>query len=195
MLLTFTREAQPCAITAKLDEFGKPAWIALIGPRLHRLVALGLAILAFTIWSGRMGCGYHGGHDRWQHKMERMQDKMDRMRRCGGHAAAEWRLGAARRRAAIAPSTSTAAETLRRLEEEQREFREFPRPPALRQGQDRVRPVHGRAPQPAAQPAPAAELIFPLPPANWPSAWPRGGRPLRFAVSPALRRGAEARLR
>ena len=42
------------------------------------------------------------------------------------------------------------AETLRRLEEEQKEFAALPRPAALRQGQGRVRPVHGRAPQPSA---------------------------------------------
>ena len=67
-------------ITAKIDEFGKAAWIALIIAGFWVFWPLGLAILAFTIWSGRMGCGYHGGQDRWQHKMERMQHKMDWMR-------------------------------------------------------------------------------------------------------------------
>ena len=49
-----------------------------------------------------------------------MQRKMDRMR-------TRWRPGRGSRahRAATAPSTNIAAETLRRLEEEQREFREF----------------------------------------------------------------------
>ena len=67
-----------------------------------------------------MGCGYHGGQDHWQHKMERMQHKMDWMRsRMGGGA---W---------GYAPSSGNRAfdeyraDTLRRLEEEQREFREF----------------------------------------------------------------------
>ena len=33
-----------------------------------------------------MGCGYHGGHGRWERKMERMQGKMDRFReRMTGH--------------------------------------------------------------------------------------------------------------
>ena len=62
--------------------------------------------------------------DRWQNKMERMQYKMDRMRgrmeRRGFAASAS-----ARPRAATAPSTSTASETLQRLEEEQVEFRNF----------------------------------------------------------------------
>ena len=112
-------------ITAKLDEFGKPAWIALIVLGFMAWWPLGLAVLAFTIWSGRMGCGYHGGHDRWQHKMERMQRKMDWMRsRMAGGQRSEWRLCGG------PPSGNHAfdeyrSETLRRLEEEQREFREF----------------------------------------------------------------------
>ena len=109
-------------ITAKLDEFGKPAWIALIVLGFMVFWPLGLAILIYTIWSGRMGCGYHsGGADRWQHKMERMQRKMDwmRARMSGGPAFA------------YGPSSGNRAfdeyrsETLRRLEDEQREFRDF----------------------------------------------------------------------
>lgn len=105
-------------ITAKIDEYGKPAWIALTVLGFIVWWPLGLAALAFAIGSGRMGCGYYGGPDRWEHKMQRMQEKMDRMRgRMGGwggppssgnHVFDEYR-----------------AETLRRLEEEQREFREF----------------------------------------------------------------------
>ena len=100
-------------ITAKLDEFGKPAWIALIVLGFMAWWPLGLVVLAFTIWSGRMGCGYHGGHDRWQHKMERMQRKMDWMRsqdeRRAPAAVRVAAFGVARRRAAITPSTNTAA--------------------------------------------------------------------------------------
>ena len=114
-------------ITAKLDEFGKPAWIALMVLGFIAWWPIGLAILAFTIWSGRMGCGYryagHGyGSGRWERKMERMQQKMDWMRsrmRGGGGSYA------------YAPPSGNRAfdeyrmETLRRLEEEQSEFREF----------------------------------------------------------------------
>ncbi len=117
-------------ITAKLDEFGKPAWIALIVLGFWAWWPLGLAVLAFTLWSGRMGCGFHsgygyGGYGRWQHKMERMQRKMDwmRSRMAGGPwTGASW---------AGPPSSGNRAfdeyriETLRRLEEEQREFRDF----------------------------------------------------------------------
>jgi Protein of unknown function (DUF2852) len=117
-------------ITAKLDEFGKPAWIALIVLGFWAWWPLGLAMLAFTIWSGRMGCGYHGGYGRWEHKMERLQRRMDRMKsRMSGNpwggnpwGGNPW--------SSPPPSGNRAfdeyrTETLRRLEEEQREFRDF----------------------------------------------------------------------
>ena len=112
-------------IAAKLDEFGKPAWIALIVLGFMAWWPLGLVVLAFTIGSGRMGCGYHGGHDRWHHKMERMQRKMDWMRSkisAGSGPSGFW---------GSPPSSGNHAfdeyrsETLKRLEDEQREFREF----------------------------------------------------------------------
>ena len=111
-------------ITAKLDEFGKPAWIALTVLGFMAWWPIGLAVLAFTIGSGRMGCGYYGGHDRWQHKMERMQAKMDWMRgkMSGNAGGSPW---------SSAPSSGNRAfddyrsETLRRLEDEQREFKDF----------------------------------------------------------------------
>jgi len=108
-------------IVAKIDELGKPAWIALVVLAFFVFFPLGLAILAFAIWSGRMGCGH------WQHKMERMQWKMDRLRERmtqGGSSGPGGFWGQA-------PSSGNRAfdeyrsETLRRLEQEQREFREF----------------------------------------------------------------------
>jgi hypothetical protein len=112
-------------ITAKLDEFGKPAWIALTVLGFMAWWPVGLAVLAFTIGSGRMGCGYHGSQDRWQHKMERMQSKMDWMRAKmgGGNPAGSVWNGT--------PSSGNLAfddyraETLRRLEDEQRQFKDF----------------------------------------------------------------------
>jgi len=114
-------------ITAKLDEFGKPAWIALIVLGFMVFWPLGLAVLAFTIWSGRMGCGYYGSRDHWQHKMDRLQRKMDWMRHKMG--AAPW--GGPGSPGSYAPSSGNRAfdeyraETLRRLEDEQREFKDF----------------------------------------------------------------------
>jgi hypothetical protein len=111
-------------ITARIDEYGKGAWIALMILGFVVWWPLGLAILAFSIGSGRMGgCSRHG--ERWEHKMSRMQEKMDRLRgrmeRAGERG--QWWGGP--------PSSGNRAfdeyrsETLKRLEEEQREFREF----------------------------------------------------------------------
>jgi hypothetical protein len=109
-------------IAAKLDELGKPAWIALMILSFIVFWPLGLAVLAFMIWSGRMGCGHYASYDRWQHKMERMQGKMDRLRE---------RMDRGSTWAHRTPSSGNRAfddyktETLKRLEDEQREFHEY----------------------------------------------------------------------
>lgn len=111
-------------VTAKLDGFGRPAWIALMILGFMAWWPIGLAVLAFTIGSGRMGCGYHGGQSRWQNKMERMQAKMDWMRsRMGGAGPSNpWSSALSSGNHAFDEYRS---ETLKRLEDEQREFREF----------------------------------------------------------------------
>ena len=115
------------ALTAKLDELGKPAWIALMITGFIVWWPVGLATLAFLIWSGRMGCGHRYGY--WEGKMDHMQRKMDWMRsRMGGGY--------------YGPSSGNRAfdeyraETLRRLEEEHREFKNFLR--RLRQSKDKA---------------------------------------------------------
>jgi hypothetical protein len=99
-------------IAARIDEFGKPAWIVLMILGFWAWWPLGLAILAFTIGSGRMGCWSHHGTNRWQDKMDRMRSKVDWWGTAppssGNRAFDEYR-----------------SDTLRRLEEEQREFKEF----------------------------------------------------------------------
>ena len=111
--------------------FPRIAFIALIVLGFMIWWPLGLAALAFGFGSRRMGCGMHGQgawngrwEDRWQQKMDRMQAKMDWMRsRMSGNP---WRGNPWR-----TPSSGNHAfdeyrnETLKRLEEEQREFREF----------------------------------------------------------------------
>lgn len=72
-----------------------------------------------------MGCGRHS-MERWQAKMGRMQEKMDRMRTRmdgsgNGGGFGFWQPPASGNRA----FDDYRAETLRRLEEEQREFQEF----------------------------------------------------------------------
>ena len=87
---------------------------------------LGIAFLAFIIWSQKMSCWNHHGMTRWENKMQRMQDKIDRVRSKmeGGMRGGFGGWGAP-------PSSGNRAfddyrtETLKRLEDEQREFRDF----------------------------------------------------------------------
>jgi hypothetical protein len=112
-------------IVEKLDEYGKGAWIAFAVLGFFVFWPLGLATLAFLFWSGRMGCGM-GGADRYEHRMNRLQSKMERLKermsgREGGFGGG-WGRG---------PSSGNRAfdeyrqETLRRLEDEQKEFQDF----------------------------------------------------------------------
>jgi uncharacterized protein DUF2852 len=114
-------------IVAKLDELGRPAWIALMILGFVAWWPLGLATLAYIIGSGRMSCWSRHGMDRWQHKMERLQEKMERMR---GRAGFDGRDSVRDSWGYQRPSGNRAfddyrTETLRRLEDEQREFRDF----------------------------------------------------------------------
>ncbi len=68
-----------------------------------------------------MGCGHHHGADRWQRKMERLQEKIDRVRARSGWNG-DWGRGRSSGNRAF---DEYRTETLRRLEEEQREFRDF----------------------------------------------------------------------
>jgi Protein of unknown function (DUF2852) len=108
-------------ITAKLDELGLPAWIGLMILGFMVWWPVGFALLAFIIGSGRMGCGRHSV-ERWENKMSRMQDKLERVRARASNGSWGW---------GQPPSSGNRAfdeyrtETLRRLEEEQREFRDF----------------------------------------------------------------------
>jgi hypothetical protein len=104
------------SVVAALDDIGKPAWIGLtvLGFWVHW--PIGLAILAYLVWSGRMGCWKHARFGRWQ------RGGAD----AGNDAAGMWCGGA--RRAASSGNRAFdeyREETLRRLEEEQREFKEF----------------------------------------------------------------------
>jgi hypothetical protein len=82
---------------------------------------LGLVLVGLLLGSGRMACWTHCNPDRWQRRMERMQRRMERIQT----AAERWSM-----RGYCASSGNRAfdeyrAATLRRLEEEQREFMEF----------------------------------------------------------------------
>ena len=111
------------ALAAQLDDIGKPAWIALTVVSFILFWPLGLLVLGFLIGSGRMACWRHGGTDRWQRRIERMQRRMERMQ----GAAERWGCGGSTYRASSGNYVfdEYRADTLRRLEEEQREFMAF----------------------------------------------------------------------
>ena len=44
-------------LVATLDDYGKPAWIAATILGFIVWWPIGLGVLAYLIWSGRMGCG------------------------------------------------------------------------------------------------------------------------------------------
>jgi hypothetical protein len=94
-----------------------PGWILLTVLGFILWWPVGLALLFYTLWSRKMGCMDRSG--RWAGKMEKMQYKMERMRsRMEG-------------RGFYAPTSGNRAfdeyrsETLKRLEDEQNEFKDF----------------------------------------------------------------------
>jgi hypothetical protein len=93
---------------ARMDDMGKPAWIALLVLTFIIAWPIGLALLAYLIWSGRMGCGgrgqWHGRQERWRQHWQRSPWSGS----SGNAAFDEYR-----------------AETLKRLEDEEKEFRAF----------------------------------------------------------------------
>jgi hypothetical protein len=91
-------------VVEKLDELGKPAWIALLILAFFVWWPLGFAVLAYLIGSGRMSCGKHGRWAGW----DKARGTWWQPHSSGNRAFDDYR-----------------AETLRRLEEEQRDFQDF----------------------------------------------------------------------
>lgn len=85
-------------LVQKLDDYGKPAWIGLMVLGFIVFWPIGLAILGYMMWSGRMGCWKRSRGQWW--KSERQSS--------GNTAFDDYR-----------------TETLQRLEEEQKEFQDF----------------------------------------------------------------------
>ncbi|MEM7742077.1 MAG: DUF2852 domain-containing protein [Pseudomonadota bacterium] len=81
---------------AKLDEWGIGAWIAAMVLGFIVAWPIGLALLGYMIWSGRMGC--NSKRKKWRHRAQQT----------GNTAFDDYR-----------------EETLRRLEEEQGAFETF----------------------------------------------------------------------
>lgn len=86
-------------IIEKLDDIGKPAWIGLMVFGFIVFWPFGLAVLAYLIWSGRMGCWKRSRGQWW---------KTETNRSTGNTAFDEYRTA-----------------TLKRLEDEQKEFVDF----------------------------------------------------------------------
>lgn len=109
---------------AKMDDLGQAAWIAVMVLGFVLFWPVGLAILAYLIWSGRMGCARNGGwSSRWERKMQKFQDKMDRWGASNGDRARSFAAG-------FSSSGNRAFDeyreaTMKRLEEEFGEFRSF----------------------------------------------------------------------
>jgi Protein of unknown function (DUF2852) len=98
------------SFAAKLDELLTPVWIALAIVGFVVWWPLGLAILAYLIWSRNMGCcGFDFGPSQERaDRVARLWSQASQPHTSGNRAFDEYR-----------------AETLRRLEEDQREFQNF----------------------------------------------------------------------
>jgi hypothetical protein len=109
-------------LVARVDELGKPAWIGLMVLGFILFWPVGLALLVYLIWSGRMGCGRRGGWD----EMRRARGRWH-----GPYGGMGWR-----RSSGNTAFDEYREETIRRLEEEQKEFFEFLH--RLRQAKDKA---------------------------------------------------------
>lgn len=102
----------------KIDEMGRPAWLGLMVISFILFWPLGLAVLAFLLWSGRMGhgwgCSANGKRSRWSQRFAGWEGRGGDERWRGGFASSGNRA-----------FDSYREETLKRLEDEQREFRDF----------------------------------------------------------------------
>lgn len=111
-------------LAAKLDDYGKGAWIGVMVLGIILFWPAGLAILAYLLWSGRMGCWGKRGPGRW-HKAN------------GSHERGAFRFsGRSAETSGNAAFDEYREETLRRLENEQSEFFNFLE--QLRQAKDKA---------------------------------------------------------
>jgi hypothetical protein len=110
---------------ARLDDLGKPAWIGLTLLGFIIWWPLGLVALGYLIGSGRMTCWNEGSGPRWQRRMERMQRRVARMQEAAERWGCGWSRANVREPTGNRAFDEYRAETLRRLEEEQREFMAF----------------------------------------------------------------------
>jgi hypothetical protein len=127
-------------VIERIDDFGRPAWIVLMVLGFIVYWPIGLAVLAYIIWSGRMGfgCGWHHRHgnmEQWRaqaiERVNRTFDRMERKRarweeraqRYGGTRG--WGQGEGLRETGNRAFDEYRTDALRKLEEEANEFRAF----------------------------------------------------------------------
>jgi len=108
-------------IVDKLDEYGKGAWIALIVLGFWTFWPVGLTALAFVVLSGRARVWKMEARGRWHNTQTRS---------CG------WAFGNQRHSSGNAAFDEYRAETIKRLEDEQKEFVEYLE--KLRQAKDKA---------------------------------------------------------
>lgn len=151
-------------LVSRIDDWGRPAWIALMVLGFIVFWPIGLVILAYLMWSGRMGVWFHNRFGEGDMKQQM------------GAWKSGWRGGCARRgdgrgqRMGFGGGSGNRAfdeyrdQTLQRLEDEQKEFHDFL--DRLRQAKDRdefdafmadrrSRPTPPPAPTGGNDPAPA----------------------------------------
>ncbi len=117
-------------VVQTLDDFGRPGWLVAMVLGFVLFWPIGLTILAYMLWSGRMNCGWSSGRGRWDNRFverfgrakDRVEGEMRNFAR-GGYSSGNKAFDDYRE------------STLKRLEEEEREFRSFLE--RLRQAKDK----------------------------------------------------------
>lgn len=139
----------------RLDDIPRPAWIAVVVLGFIVFWPVGLALFIYLKWSGRMFCSRHARWGAWNTPDGRSE---------GRAAREEFRAWRRRHRWGHNASTGNVAfdeyreETLRKLEEDQREFRDYL--DKLRAAKDRAefdQFMNDRRGRPPAPPAPTGE--------------------------------------
>jgi hypothetical protein len=122
-------------VIARIDDFGRLAWIALMVLGFIVYWPIGLAILAYIIWSGRMVCGgwhrYGGDVEEWRTRaIERVNRAAEHWERKRARWEEHMQRHGGRRGHGLHQTGNRAFdeyrdEALRKLEEEANEFRAF----------------------------------------------------------------------
>lgn len=116
-------------IVERIDDYGRPAWLGLMVVGFIIFWPVGLAILGYLLWSGRMGMGRNRG-------MGCASWGRSSFWRGGRNSFSEGRWQQPSGTSGNSAFDEYRAETLRRLEEEQREFFDFL--DRLRQAKDKA---------------------------------------------------------